>query len=94
MQVGNLDVLTAPKQLLKQLALLRWHRSRCIPNDQLWQVKVTVLFRGRMITHKELGFQMLQKFIDQLADTVTVEQAPAMEGPRNLTMLLSPNKKK
>ncbi len=58
------------------------------------KVKVTVLFRGRMITHKELGFEMLQKFIESLGDEVTVEQAPTMEGPRNLTMLLSPSKKK
>jgi len=58
------------------------------------KVKVFVMFRGRMITHKELGFATLEKVIELLGDTATVEQAPIMEGPRNLSMLLSPGKKK
>lgn len=57
------------------------------------KVKVFVLFRGRMITHKEFGLEAIETFIKILADVSTVEQAPKMEGPRNMSALLTPKKK-
>ena len=53
------------------------------------KVKVTMMFRGRAISHSEIGFEILQDVIDYLEDVATVEQKPAMEG-RTLTMLLTP----
>lgn len=53
------------------------------------KVKVTVLFRGRELTHPDLGYQLLQEVVETLADLAQVEQPPTMEG-RTLTMLLAP----
>jgi len=53
------------------------------------KVKVTMMFRGRALSHAEIGFEILQDVIDYLDDVATVEQKPAMEG-RTLTMLLTP----
>ena len=51
------------------------------------RVKTTVFFRGRQITHPELGRAMLDKISNILQDTATVEQTPRMEG-RSMSMML------
>src|SRR5262249_23323202 len=51
------------------------------------RVKVSVFFRGRAITHPELGQLMLKKIADKVADVATVEQAPRLEG-RSMSMML------
>ncbi len=53
------------------------------------KVKVTVIFRGREITHAELGRAILQKVAAHLKDAAVVERAPLMEG-KNLSLILSP----
>jgi translation initiation factor IF-3 len=53
------------------------------------KVKVTVLFRGREITHPDLGRKLLLKMADTLKDAGTVEGLPAME-ERRMNMVLSP----
>ncbi|MEZ4653144.1 MAG: translation initiation factor IF-3 [Candidatus Eisenbacteria bacterium] len=53
------------------------------------KVKVTMLFRGRELSHSEIGYEILQDVVDYLQDVATVEQKPSMEG-RALTMLLAP----
>ncbi len=53
------------------------------------KVKVTVFFRGREITHPELGKGMLERIVAETQEIAVVEQAPKMEG-RNMTMLLGP----
>jgi len=58
------------------------------------KVKAFVIFRGRMITHKELGLKILVKFVELLEEAATVEQEPKMDGPRNMSVLLSPRKGK
>jgi translation initiation factor IF-3 len=57
------------------------------------KVKVRVKFRGREITHSELGLEDLQQIAQQLADVAIVEQAPGLEG-RTLLMVLAPNPKR
>ena len=57
------------------------------------KVKLTVLFRGRSITHPELGRDLLEQLTEQLHDHGTVEQTPRMEG-RTMTMFLNPLKSK
>lgn len=57
------------------------------------KVKGTVMFRGREITHKEIGMELLEKFIEHLSEVSKVDNPMRMEG-RNLTVILSPNKKK
>lgn len=53
------------------------------------KVKVTVRFRGREMTHPELGRRILSQIAEDLSDIAVVEQQPKMEG-RNLTSVLSP----
>ncbi len=53
------------------------------------RVKVTVFFRGRSITHPELGKAMLERIAGMVADTATVEQQPRLEGRQMSMMLVS-----
>jgi translation initiation factor IF-3 len=53
------------------------------------KVKVTLMFRGRQITHPELGRAVVDRVATELADIAKVESAPLMEG-RSLTMILAP----
>lgn len=57
------------------------------------KVKVTLRFRGREITHQELGLALLNRVRDDLADGVVVEQFPKLEG-RQMIMMLAPARKK
>lgn len=56
------------------------------------KVKVTVFFRGREITHQELGMKLLEKIRDDLTEHGKVEFFPKLEG-RQLVMILTPKKK-
>ena len=51
------------------------------------RVKVSVFFRGRSITHPELGKVMLDRIADKVADVASVEQQARMEG-RSMSMML------
>lgn len=53
------------------------------------KVKVTIMFRGRELSHPELGREVLLKMAAELKDLVTVEREPKLEG-KNMIMILSP----
>lgn len=53
------------------------------------KVKVCVRFRGRELTHSELGEALLKRFAENCEDVGTVERAAKLEG-RNMTMFLAP----
>ena len=53
------------------------------------KVKVSVLFRGRAITHPEVGRRLLEVVVADLGADAVVEQFPKMEG-RSLQMVLAP----
>ena len=55
------------------------------------KVKATVMFRGREVTHAEIGEQILRRLLDELKDLAAVERAPKLEG-HTMTMILSPKK--
>ncbi|EYC51212.1 translation initiation factor IF-3 [Hylemonella gracilis str. Niagara R] len=57
------------------------------------KVKVTLRFRGREITHQELGMAMLDRMRADLGDLIVVEQMPKLEG-RQMIMMIAPGKKK
>ncbi len=57
------------------------------------KVKVTVMFRGRELSHPELGNVILNKMSEALGDTVNVERTAKLEG-KNMTMILSPKAQK
>jgi translation initiation factor IF-3 len=55
------------------------------------KVKATVRFRGREITHKELGYQLLERLIADLADSGVLEVRPRLEGMQ-MTAIFAPKK--
>ena len=55
------------------------------------KVKVTIMFRGREITHPELGQELCQRFAEELASVAKIEKAAKVEG-RNMIMILAPAK--
>jgi len=59
--------------------------------DEGNKVKVTLRFRGREMAHQELGRDILQRVEADMAEEITVEQYPRMEG-RQMVMMLSPKK--
>jgi len=59
--------------------------------DEGDKVKITLRFRGREMAHQELGTAMLKRIEADLADEITVEQYPRIEG-RQMVMMISPRK--
>ena len=57
------------------------------------KVKVTLRFRGREITHQNLGMDLLNRIRDELSDSILVEQFPKLEG-RQMIMMIAPARKK
>ena len=55
--------------------------------------KITLRFRGREITHQELGLALLNRIRDELGDYIVVEQFPKLEG-KQMIMMIAPGKKK
>jgi len=56
------------------------------------KVKVTVMFRGREMSHQDLGAKLLKKFADQAGEVAAIEVPPRMEG-RTMSLVLAPKKK-
>jgi translation initiation factor IF-3 len=56
------------------------------------KARITIMFRGREITHKELGQALLEDVIKDVKEVGVVEQVPRMEG-RQMFMILAPNPK-
>jgi len=61
--------------------------------DEGHKVKFTVVFKGREITHQEVGRELLENIIQILADDAKVDQAIRMDG-RNMSIILAPDAKK
>ncbi len=55
------------------------------------KVKVTIMFRGREVTHPERGTMILDRLAEELSELGVVEQRPMQEG-RNMTMMMAPSK--
>ena len=53
------------------------------------KVKVTIMFRGREVTHPERGTAILDRLAEELSELGVVEQRPMQEG-RNMTMMMAP----
>ncbi|HVS28297.1 MAG TPA: translation initiation factor IF-3 [Solirubrobacteraceae bacterium] len=53
------------------------------------KVKVTIMFRGREVTHPERGEAILTRLAEELEGLAVVEQRPTQDG-RNMTMMLAP----
>ena len=57
--------------------------------DEGHKVKMSVLFRGREITHPELAIGLMRRVAESLEEQAKLEKAPSMEG-RMMTMILAP----
>jgi translation initiation factor IF-3 len=57
------------------------------------KVRLTMMFRGRQVTHPELGLQILSRVTEDLRDVAAVESQPNFEG-RTMSMILAPVKSK
>lgn len=55
------------------------------------KVKVAIRFRGRAITHKDIGREVLDRFAEGMEDIADIQSRAKMEG-RNMFMMLSPKK--
>lgn len=55
--------------------------------------KITLRFRGREITHQEIGIALLNRIRTELGDLILIEQFPKLEG-RQMIMMIAPGKKK
>jgi translation initiation factor IF-3 len=55
------------------------------------KVKITIMFRGREVTHPERGQMILDRLAEELTELAIIEQRPNLDG-RNMTMLLGPSK--
>ena len=57
------------------------------------KVKVSIRFRGRQITHQEIGLKVMQDFVSRVKDVASVERKPMVEG-RHMIMILAPKAEK
>ena len=53
------------------------------------KVKITIMFRGREMSHPDQGLSILERLADDLKDVAVIENPPKMEG-RNMHMLIAP----
>ncbi len=56
------------------------------------KVKATIMFRGRELSHPELGEDLLDKLEDRLTDIAVVEKRPKLEG-KNMIMIIAPKQR-
>jgi translation initiation factor IF-3 len=56
------------------------------------KVKITIMFRGREMSHQELGLKILHRVAEEVGSAAKVEAAPKVDG-RNMIMVLAPDKR-
>ena len=57
------------------------------------KVKVSIRFRGRQITHSDIGMRVMQDFAERVKDVSSVERKPLLDG-RHMIMILAPKAEK
>ena len=88
-QITVREIKFRPKIAQHDYDTKKGHVERFLRNQD--KVKVTIMFRGREVTHPERGVMILDRLADELADLAVVEQRPIQDG-RNMTMLLAPGR--
>jgi len=78
-KIGTGDFLTKTRQVGRFL-------------EEGHKVKVTIMFRGREVSHPELGMKILQDLAEEVSSMAKVEAAPKLDG-RNMTMVLAPDRR-
>ncbi|WP_320670041.1 translation initiation factor IF-3 [Patulibacter defluvii] len=88
-QVVTREIKFRPKIADHDYATKKGHVVRFLKGKD--KVKVTIMFRGREVTHPERGRMVLERLVEDLGDLAQIDQRPNLEG-RNMTMMLSPSK--
>jgi translation initiation factor IF-3 len=88
-QIVVREIKLRPKIADHDYATKKGHVERFLRHKD--KVKITIMFRGREVTHPERGQQLLERLAEDLGELAQVEQRPNLDG-RNMTMLLGPSK--
>jgi translation initiation factor IF-3 len=88
-QITIREIKFRPKIAQNDYDTKKGHVSRFLLGKD--KVKITIMFRGREVTHPERGTALLDKLATELGDIAVIEQLPLQDG-RNMTMMLAPSK--
>ena len=88
-QITVREIKFRPKIAQHDYETKKGHVERFLRHQD--KVKVTIMFRGREVTHPERGEMILTRLAEELAELAVVEQRPIQDG-RNMTMMLAPAK--
>jgi translation initiation factor IF-3 len=88
-QITVREIKFRPKIAQNDYDTKKGHVTRFLKNRD--KVKITIMFRGREVTHPERGTALLDRLAGELSEIAVVEQSPVQDG-RNMTMLLAPSK--
>jgi translation initiation factor IF-3 len=88
-QITVREIKFRPKIAQNDYDTKKGHVARFLKNKD--KVKITIMFRGREVTHPERGTALLDRLAGELSELGVVEQSPVQDG-RNMTMLLAPSK--
>jgi len=88
-QIVVREIKFRPKIAAQDYETKKRHVERFLRHKD--KVKITIMFRGREVTHPERGEVILNRLADELAELAIVEQRPQQDG-RNMTMMLGPSK--
>jgi translation initiation factor IF-3 len=88
-QITIREIKFRPKIAENDYATKKGHVERFLRHKD--KVKITIMFRGREVTHPERGVMILDRLAEELSDIAVIEQRPIQDG-RNMTMMLGPSK--
>jgi translation initiation factor IF-3 len=88
-QITIREIKFRPKIAQNDYDTKKGHVTRFLKHRD--KVKITIMFRGREVTHPERGEALLNRLAEELAELAVVEQRPVQDG-RNMTMMLGPSK--
>ena len=88
-QITIREIKFRPKIAQNDYDTKKGHVTRFLKHKD--KVKITIMFRGREVTHPERGQMLLERLAEELAELAVVEQRPIQDG-RNMTMMLGPSR--
>ena len=88
-QITIREIKFRPKIAQNDYDTKKGHVERFLKHKD--KVKITIMFRGREVTHPERGAMLLERLAEELEELPIVEQRPIQDG-RNMTMMLGPSK--
>jgi translation initiation factor IF-3 len=88
-QITIREIKFRPKIAENDYSTKKGHVERFLRHKD--KVKVTIMFRGREVTHPERGQMILDRLAEELSELAQIEQRPNLDG-RNMTMVLGPSK--